>query len=136
VDVDMRAMRDRRARLVSERDRLERRLAELPTGRRRNGADPFVVATVELIPHIVEWLEMYEEEMGHTGLGVLAERARLNPRSLRSMINPRYQSHSKYTTLAVADDVVCALSRPGLLEKLHIVPNPYYYKAAGGEGCG
>lgn len=116
IDRQLAPLKDRRAILASERDRLKKFLYEPPTFERRNGAGQgLYVHTRYFMPYVDEWISQYNANNG--GIGgqlALAKRASVSAKNIRSYGN----GNITYGGIMTVDRLLSAMDKEHLMDSM------------------
>ena len=115
IDRRLSPLKDRRAVLASERDRLRKMMYETPTFQNRTGAGQgLYVHTTHFMPQVNEWIENYNTEHGKGGQQVLARKASISAKNIRSYNNGTIT----YAGMVTVDRILTAIDRHDIFDSL------------------
>jgi hypothetical protein len=122
VDAGIAELRKTRTALVRARASLQEFISAR-TEQRSGLGDEYVVETSALAPIVERWLSSYNAEHGRGGIDALARLFGGDPGRLYKI----RKGQTRYTTLAVAEELLHALGRGYMLStgEVEIRPNPY-----------
>lgn len=115
LDKQIQRLKDRRVVAALERDRIKRLMYEPPTFEQRNGsAQTLFVHTRYFLPYIQQWIEDYNALHGRGGLKILALRAAMSTKNIRSYNN----GSITYAGIMSVDRLLTAIGREDLMENM------------------
>jgi hypothetical protein len=118
VDRQLAPLKDRRKLLASERDRLRKLMYDTPTFEKRNGtAQGLYVHTRYFLPYIKEWIDDYNAIHGKGGQAMLARKASVSSKNIRSYVGGQIG----YAGIVTVDRILTAMDRQDLMHNLPFV---------------